>query len=1013
VKSLAPRLPVRNLLALTIAALVAGCAGNQAAQDTGTTEQAAASRYASQTLADLEGVDIEVQEGTLEEASIQGALESYKQAVQLFDDPEKRAESLRRMADLTMAVSEEKVGEEISLEEQPAEGLAGLSEEENVKLDRGIDAMLFESFMRQAQDAKTQEEMYRMLDLAGGIVPELEGEDLAANYETAIILYQSVIKNSQNPSERAEAMYLLAKAYDIAGKHDESISTLRDLTSTYPNSTFYTEAQFRLGEYNFSEGEFDLASAAYGEVLRAGKETPFYEQAIYKRGWSQYKVSDYDKAVADFMVLIEHLEAASPSDKDAELKNRLLSDTYRVTSMSFNNLDGAKAVTAWFDKHGHKPYEHKVYRSLGEVYLKQERYLDASDAYETFVSLYPDSEMAPEFSSNAIGALQAGGFPSLILPAKEKFVTRYGIESTFWKNHEAQRAAYLPMLKSHLLDLARYHHAQGQKSGKPEQFLVAANWYRQLLQTDPADAQAPEVNQLYAEALFSGKEFLKAVREFERTAYEYPDYPKASDSAYFGLVAYQAYSDELRGDEKRQDEYQQLLTRKIAAGLKFARTFPAHDKAARVLQSISEDQLAAKDVAGAVSTAGMIVSLNPPAPAELQKYGWITIANGEFDLGRHKVAELAYTKVLAFPDLAPDERKRFQERLAASVYKQGEALAAQGKQLEAAQEYLRVGALVPDADIRANAEFDAATIYLGQQKWAMAIPVLEQFRARFPKSELNETIPDKLAVAYEKTGNWAGAAREMTTIHDVNLKKDPELARQALWQAAEFTDKLGNDDASLRIYAQYVAENPQPLEARMEAQYRMWKLYDKRGDLRNRDAMLAALASGARSAGDDASPRVRYLGAFSSFSLAEPAFQRYVDYKLRLPLKKSLGEKRKLMTVALDAYAGTARLGVAEFTSAAQFRTAEIYRVLAADLMASERPRGLGELELEQYDLLLEEQALPFEDQAIDLYITNANLVTQDIYDEWVQKSIAALAVLQPGRYAKQEQLEDYVDIIY
>jgi hypothetical protein len=30
-----------------------------------------------------------------------------------------------------------------------------------------------------------------------------------------------------------------------------------------------------------------------------------------------------------------------------------------------------------------------------------------------------------------------------------------------------------------------------------------------------------------------------------------------------------------------------------------------------------------------------------------------------------------------------------------------------------------------------------------------------------------------------------------------------------------------------------------------------------------------------------------------------------------------------------------------------------------------------------------------------------------------VQKSIAALAVLQPGRYAKQEQLEDYVDIIY
>ncbi|MFP5383879.1 MAG: hypothetical protein ACLGHG_07400, partial [Gammaproteobacteria bacterium] len=131
------------------------------------------------------------------------------------------------------------------------------------------------------------------------------------------------------------------------------------------------------------------------------------------------------------------------------------------------------------------------------------------------------------------------------------------------------------------------------------------------------------------------------------------------------------------------------------------------------------------------------------------------------------------------------------------------------------------------------------------------------------------------------------------------------------------------------------------------------------------------------------------------------------------PLRTSLGDKRRLMQAAIDSYSTIARLGVAEYVSAAQYRTAEIYRILAADLMASERPRGLGELELEQYDLLLEEQALPLEDQAIDLYIQNANLVTQDVYDDWVKKSLSALAILQPGRYGKKEQIENYVDIIY
>ena len=66
----------------------------------------------------------------------------------------------------------------------------------------------------------------------------------------------------------------------------------------------------------------------------------------------------------------------------------------------------------------------------------------------------------------------------------------------------------------------------------------------------------------------------------------------------------------------------------------------------------------------------------------------------------------------------------------------------------------------------------------------------------------------------------------------------------------------------------------------------------------------------------------------------------------------------------------------------------------------------------EQYDVLLEEQAFPFEEKSIKLHEVNAARAREGIYDEWVQKSFVALAQLNPGRYAKGEIGESLVESI-
>ena len=109
------------------------------------------------------------------------------------------------------------------------------------------------------------------------------------------------------------------------------------------------------------------------------------------------------------------------------------------------------------------------------------------------------------------------------------------------------------------------------------------------------------------------------------------------------------------------------------------------------------------------------------------------------------------------------------------------------------------------------------------------------------------------------------------------------------------------------------------------------------------------------------------------------------------------------MQKTLAAYKRTNDYGVAEFASQATYRMGEVYRLLSADLMNSERPKGLDALALEQYELLLEEQAYPFEEKAIAIHETNMRRSWDGWYDEWIRQSFAALAGLSPARYAKRE----------
>ena len=835
----------------------------------------------------------------------------------------------------------------------------------------------------------------------------------------AIHLYTALLRTYPKYERNDSVLYQLARAYELNAQPDRALASLDQLVAQYPGSRFIDEAQFRRGELLFSDKAYPKAQAAYEAVIRSGVSSAFYNQSLYKHGWSLFKEGENERSLDSFAGVLDSVLTSKRDPKVlieidtlSRANRELVEDTFRVMSITFSYLDGPKTIQEFVKRRTPKgglprPYSYLLYARLGDLYMEKERWTDAADSYRAFVSQDRNNEKAPLLEMQAIEAYQKGGFPQLVLQGKKEFVENYSFGTAFWQGRQpSAEPKVVAVLKTNLKDVAQYYHAQAQRTKDVADYQEAAKWYRSYLRSWPDEPGSAVTNYLLADTLFESKQYLDAAQEYESTAYHYGDHDKAAAAGYAAIIAYGKQEDTLSGDAKAA-----LHLKTIDSSLKFAQTFPAHPESAQVLTKAATELYTAKDYLRAVSAAESLLAKQPPVDLAKQRIAWTVIGNSNFDQGVFDKAEAAYTHAQAVMPPNDPERAVIVDRLAASIYKQGEQKSKAGDGAAAVNDFLRVAALAPTSKVRANADFDAAALLVTQKQWDRAIPVLEGFRRNFPESPLQSDVTRNLAVAYSAANKPGQAAVEFERISQ-SPKETPDVQREATLQAADLYDKAGNTAKSRAMLEAFVKHFPQPLNPAMEARNKLSLIAVKAGDYSGRDYWLRDIIAADRSAGAARTDRSRALAAKATLTLAAPAREEFKNIKLVVPLKKSLAQKRKAMEAALKAYEAAADYQVAEVTTAATFESAELYRQLGKDLISSERPKNLKKDELEQYDVLLEEQAFPFEEKAIKLHEVNVARVKDGTYDEWVQKSFAALAQLNPGRYGKVEIGEQQVESI-
>lgn len=829
--------------------------------------------------------------------------------------------------------------------------------------------------------------------------------------EQAIALYTRLLAEQPDDAGNDLALYQLARATQAIGDEDRAIDALRQLGARHPQSALVADARFRAAELLYVRQRYAEAATEYRATVALGETSRYFGPARYKLGWSLYQQHAHREALEVFLAILDAaLPANAPEEPAAALAAvpaahaEFASEALRVSSLAFIALAGARGIDTYFSAAQEPRFVVLLNLALADALRAQQRYSDAAQVYTTFIERHPQHARAPEFQQRAIASYEEGGFTVPMLAAKAAYAERFAPGAAYWSTQKlAPPPAVMEVLARYDGDLARYHHARAQQlaAGDPArkaEFATAAEWYQRSLDLDIGDAaQTLSLRMLRADALFDGGFTATAAAEYLHAAYAQPGVT-SPEAAYAAVQAYQRLATETSGETRDK-----ALRDSIAASLKLAEVYATHPQWLAVLTRAAQDHYALHDDAAAIALAERALQ-SGRAPTASQRRELLTVVgDAHYTQKNFAKAEAAYLALLPSVDDAT-QRGIVGERLATAIYRQAETARDAGDLRSAAQSFARVGQSVPGATIRATADYDAAAALIALEEWAPAAAALEGFRGRYREHALLPEVDKKLAVVYDKTQQAAAAAAVYQRIA-AEPRTAAALRSEAAWLAAQRYDSARLPAAAARAYEDYLLVPESSGERGLQARR---KLADFARDFKRDEPayrqwlqQIVAIDSRARS------ELSQQMAAQAYLELGRLDAQAARQIALSAPITQQLPQRRARTEAAITALLRAAQQGDATVTTAATYEIGAIYQDLGLALLRSQRPAALSGDAREQYEILLEEQAEPFERKAIEAHEANLGRVKQGLWDDAIHRSASALGELAPALYGKHEMRED------
>ncbi len=817
-------------------------------------------------------------------------------------------------------------------------------------------------------------------------------------YREVIESYESILAKGAFSGRLDELIYQMAKAHALTGQPEASVSRLKQLVGLYPDSPLVPEARFRIAESAFSAGDYAEAEAGYLALIDSGKAAELTTKAHYMLGWSQFKQgpSAWDRAGKTFLtVLDEFLPTPQSLQNVPESSVDTIDDTFRVLALMAARRNGADTLLAWLNGPASRHWEYLLFDRLADYYAVKGDFEASVAVNNAFVRHAPGHAENPAFMAQIADVWARAGQAARVRAAKADYVAMFGAPQAYAALDEPYQARWQQFSRE-LADF-HYHRAevaaqQGDTPGARNAFSQAAGFYEALA---TRTVEKGEVLRLAGDARLQATDYKLALTDFRQAGYQSGDYSEAADAAWAAIALLR---DGVDGQKQAAGFTPDLVALSDESG-RFASQFASDTRLPGLLADLADRWMSSGDNTRALNYSQQLVTSEHASGSELYA-GWLVTARVRQRQSEFGLSERAWNHALELiesgraGDVTPDQKAALKQQLATVIYRQGEQAAAAGKAELSVGHFKRIGRVLPGSDIAIRGRFDAANTLLTAGQFTAAIAELTGFRRDFPNHSLADGVSDKLVYAYVESGQPLPAASELLEASARAADPWPDKLRAAtLFHEAGATKQ--RDD----LYTAYLNTGPTATSAQQHVQLQtMRQRLVESGN--NTAAWRKALVT-RELASQWHSEETLQWAARGALVLGAKAAATFAAIELAPPLDTSLDHKQKALETARTYFLDAEKLGGEDVRSESLYRRAELYRALARDLMASSVPGDLNELESMQYQILLEEEAFPFEEKAIRLHSENHQRIASQGYDAWIGKSLGVLAEMNPGRYSR------------
>lgn len=959
-------------------------------------------------------------------------------------------------SDFETAAIEKNLGSALDNEIRYMEPLVGKlprkSEQRPEIMRRLIESLHQKALLTFFNESRSYDEAWDKWDQGGrrGVEPKFSMNQSKLWTSKVIQRCQQFITEYPDGRGIDEVTYQLSYAFDQLGQSKEAAQYYSRLVQKFPNSRRVADAHYALGEYHFSKLDFQKALTSFTEVTRFTR-APIRPWAEFKIAWCYFNLQQYDRAL-DKWKLVVNLSKTSSLGKG--IKIRLKDESLRDMMLAFVELKQIDAAMSYVTQNASDKQMGDLFNKLSNLLQDKGEYDESVRILKAYISMKPNDFRSADLQVQIVDTANLKNDKTLLWREIVDLNKNFGAESNWAKANRQSPEFKAAQDKIHNVsyNYAKKMHFQGQKDKSAYYLEQAIKGYKIYLSTYPNRKEATEVRFLLGELQYARDQFRDAEKTFasftankELKSTDAPRFEKAFEyqrtSSYFivqkDMAAFRAQqfkaeqqprllSKDLQDYVNVCDSYMAAFPRKpgtLDCQLDTAEIFLKTNNTAQAEKRLAvlakeragkkEGNLAAEfllllaknDKKKLAATTNSLLAIPGMANGELGKrLAEIKRANrfdelkeletgGKFDQAAQEFERLAADKTYSKSD--------------AALFNAGVNYRRANRLDKAVQAYQRLIAEYPKSDLIGDSMLEIIDLSAGRIQLQTAVNYVRMYLQRFPKSP---KAPKLLAgaCAYYEALSQAERAREVcpTVINSGGPAASAAAESMAgvLERSARYQEFITFAERDLMRFSPSVTE-------KIEVWHRIEEAAKRAGNSSKVSAaqqQIMKLYEGNKKAVSGAA--LSYVGAIS-FAREFPSVDKFrrevlVGGKNGAEFQQNIMKRNAELKKLTDRFSAIAQdVGDAEWSVASLYVVGYAHELVAAELLNPPQPPGITGEGWQKVKATLAGLGVQLQKKAKEYYQGSSEVISKyNIYTEYGQKVLNALARLEPSKYRKAEE---------